>query len=115
MSDRLRRNAPLLRILHKAGPAVRRRLLHAHCTKDFINCVCECTKNIIKGNVNLTPSQKESLRRRKNTLHQLVLKKVSLKKKKKIIQSGGFLGAILGPIIGALGQFLGFGARRENS
>jgi hypothetical protein len=109
MSERLKRNAPLLRVLHKASPSVRKRILHTHCSADFVSCICECVKNILKGNVPLTPAQKEVLRRKKRTLHQLALKKTSKKKKQRIVQSGGFLGAILGPIVSVLGRLFGIG------
>jgi len=36
-------------------------------------------------------------------LREIALKKTSLRKKQKLIQSGGFLGALLGPIISVLG------------
>lgn len=107
MSERLRRNAPLLRALHRATPATRKRILHTHCSADFINCISECCKNLIKGNVSLTPAQKETLRRKHKSIHTLTLKKVPKKQKKKIIQSGGFLGAILSTIIPVLGSLLG--------
>jgi hypothetical protein len=107
MSDRLRRNAPLLRVLHRSSPTARKRILKSHCSGDFINCICECVKNILKGNVPLTVSQKEALRRKRKTLHQLALKKTSKRKKEKIVQSGGFLGAILGPIVSILGRLFG--------
>jgi hypothetical protein len=42
-------------------------------------------------------------------LRELALKKTSKKKRKKIIQSGGFLGAILGPIVSILGRLFGGG------
>jgi hypothetical protein len=111
MSARLRRNAPLLRALHKATPSVRKQILRSNCRGDFIDCVCECARNILKGNVPLNSAQKQALRRRKKILHQLALKKTSQKKKKKLIQSGGFLGALLGPIVSVLGSL--FGARGE--
>jgi hypothetical protein len=40
-------------------------------------------------------------------IRKLVLKKTSLKSKRKIVQTGGFLGAILGPIIKVLGGLFG--------
>jgi hypothetical protein len=107
MSAILRRHVPLLKLLHKSSPSARRRLLQKCCNDDFINCVCECAKNLLKGVVPLTAAQKVALRRRKQTLRKLVLKKTSKLKRKKLIQSGGFLGAILGPIVSILGRLFG--------
>jgi len=42
-------------------------------------------------------------------LRKLVLKKTSLKNKRKIVQTGGFLGALLGPIVSVLGSLFGGG------
>jgi hypothetical protein len=84
--------------------------MRRHCNRAFINCLCECARNIIKGNVPLSTAQLKALRRKRQALKQLVLKKTSLLKKKKIVQSGGFLGAILGPIISAISSLFGFGS-----
>jgi len=70
--------------------------------------MCECAKNLLKGNVPLSPAQLRTLRRHKQKLRQLAVKKTSLAKKKKLVQSGGFLGALLTPIISVLGNLLGF-------
>jgi len=104
MSAALRRNAPFLKLLYSSSPAIRKRILQSHCSPDFVTCVCECAKNLLIGNVPLTASQKATLRRRYNNLRDLALKKTSQRKRKQIIQSGGFLGALLGPIISVLGS-----------
>ena len=107
MSKRLRKYAPVLKLLGKSSPAARKRLLEDICSADFLQCMCDCAKNIIKGNVPLTPSQKRQLSRRKRLLKKLALKKTSQLNRRKIIQSGGFLGELLGPIISILGEVLG--------
>jgi hypothetical protein len=104
MSERLRRFAPYLRLLHKAKPSVRKSMLKSQCdNKDFIHCICECAKNLLKGNVPLSSTQKGQLFRRKKLRRKLVLKKTSLKDKKKIVQRGGFLSALLAPLIKIIG------------
>jgi hypothetical protein len=107
MSALLRRNAKLLKLLHRSSPTVRRKLLTKCCNQDFVQCVCECIKNILQGVVPLSAAQKAILRRKKRTLRLLVLKKTSGRKRKQLIQSGGFLGAILGPIVSILGKLFG--------
>ena len=69
-----------------------------------MNCFCECAKNILKGNVPLSRRQMSTLRRQKQNLRQLALKKVAVKKKKKILQKGGFISALLGPALSLLGS-----------
>src|SRR3989442_7666220 len=103
MSKRLHRHVNLLKALYKASPATRSSLLKIHCDGDFICCITECVKNLLKGNVPLNSAQRKKLSAKKNILRQLALKKTSQSKKRKLIQSGGFLGALLGPIISVLG------------
>jgi len=103
MSKRLHRHVNLLKALHKAKSVTRRKLLKKHCDGDFVCCITECVRNLLKGNIPLSLAQKKKLSAKKNILRQLALKKTSLRKKQKLIQSGGFLGALLGPIISVLG------------
>ena len=107
MSQRLKKFAPFLRQLNRANQRKRSLWLKTNCSKDFIHCICECAKNILKGKVPLTQTQKKQLAKRKAALRKLTSKKLSLKKKHRIIQKGGFLGAILGPIVSVLGGLLG--------
>ena len=60
------------------------------CDKDFIHCICECVKNLLKGRVPLKSNQFKALSRHKQSLRTLSLKKTSLAKRRKILQSGGF-------------------------
>lgn len=102
------RYANLLKALHTASPKERKRMI-LKCKKDkkFVNCLCECCLNILNGNVHLSASQKRKLNSKKTTLRKICSKRTSLKNKQKLIQKGGFLGAILGPIVSILGGLLG--------
>ena len=99
MSRTLKRNAAFIKLLHHASPRTRNVMLKSHCTDDFINWVNECCVNVLKGSVPLTKAQFEPLRRRRRTLRALSLKKTWRKEKRKLIQTGGFLGLLLGPIV----------------
>lgn len=103
MSRTLEKYAPYLRLLLKSSSKIRSKLAKKNCSAEFVKCLCECAKNILVGNVSLSPKHKRRLRLHKESLRKLSLKKTPLYKKKKIIQKGGFLGAILGPIIKVLG------------
>ena len=83
----------------------------ASCDKNLIDCFCECSKNILKGNVPLNRVQFQRLRRQKNNLRLLALKKTPLNKKRKILQKGGFLGALIVPALSALAGLLFNGKR----
>ena len=80
MSSRVHKHSVQLKMLRDASPELRKQILH-HCGKDFLNCVCECVKNVLKGNVPLTSSQKQKLSRHRNKLRELVLKKNSEEEK----------------------------------
>jgi hypothetical protein len=110
MSQRLKKFAPYLRALHKARPKERKAFAKKHCSPEFLKCICECAKNVLVGNVALSPTHKRQLKRHKRLLRKLVLKKTSLKQKKNLIQRGGFLGALLGPIVKVLGGLFGANA-----
>jgi len=104
MSARIKKYANLLQQLHRAPAAKKKALLKKYGgQREFVKCLCECSKNILCGNIALTPSQKRALLKRKSDLKKLSLKKTSLKTKKRIVQKGGFLGALLGPIVSILG------------
>jgi len=105
MSERTQRYLPLLKRINKLGDRAKRQFVK-NCDKEFVSCVSECAKNIIKGNVPLTSGQMNRLRRERNNIRSLALKKTSVKKKKRILQKGGLLGAILPPIISVLGSLL---------
>lgn len=107
MSQTLKKFSPYLRVLHKSSPRVRKSLTKKNCSPEFIKCICECAKNILAGNVSLSPEHKRRLKRHKHSLRKLTLKKTPLKTKKKIVQTGGFLGALLGPIVKILGGLFG--------
>lgn len=102
MSELLRRHSKTLRKLHKLKN--RKAWLKKNCTNDLVHCLSVCCKNLLAGRVPLTKDQKKSLARRKKDLRKLASKKVSRKQKRVIIQKGGFLGALLGPIISVLGS-----------
>ena len=74
--------------------------------REVIHSILQYCLNILNGNVRLTPKQKSTLCKHKAKLGVLANKKISLRKKKQIIQKGGFLCAILAPFASVLGSLL---------
>jgi len=105
MSSRLKKYYTKLKLLKEATTKTRKDILK-DCSKGLLCCLCECAKNVLKGNVPLTKVQKTKLKRFKKKLRDLSSKKVNVETKKEIVQSGGFLGALLTPVISLLGSFL---------
>ena len=106
----MKRNASVLQVLHKCKPSVVKAVLKG-ASPDLIKALCECSLNILKGRIKLSPTQKKKLSRHKNNLRLLATKKTTLKQRKRVLQKGGFLGALLGPVLGVLGSLFGNGAR----
>ena len=104
--DHLKKTFRKIKLLSVATPRVRKQLI-ANGDRELIDCVSECCANTLKGNVPLNDRQKAKLCKHKNNLRKLALKKVSLKKKKQIIQTGGFpIGAILAPVASVLASLI---------
>jgi hypothetical protein len=102
----MRKYLPTLKRISRLGEKAKKKIIK-DCDRKLIECFCECSKNILKGNVPLKGGQLKRLRREKNNLRALALKKTSLKRKRKILQKGGFIGAILPPVLTVLSSLLG--------
>lgn len=92
--------------LSKAKPKLRQKLLQS-AKPETIRAIAECVHNVCNGNVRISPKTKNRLKRHKACWRRLVDKKVSLKKKRKILmQKGGFLPSFLIPVIGSIASAL---------
>lgn len=105
MSERMRKYLSVLKRLRKMTDKAKRDYVQK-CDREFIHCMSECAKNVIKGNVPLSVPQMTRLRRDRNNIRALSVKKTSLKKKRRILQRGGFLTALLPPVLAVLGSLL---------
>jgi hypothetical protein len=106
MSSRVRQVLPELKRLNRLAAKDRQRYLKT-CGGPFVDCVCECIRNLLKGRVPLRPKQVKALRRYKRFLRQAASKKTPRKEHRRILQREGFIGAILPPLIAGLGSLLG--------
>lgn len=105
MSSKVRKNLPLFKVLVNAKPGVVRGVIK-EADKEFVDSLSECCLNVLSGRVRLSPTQKKKLSRHKAVLRALARRGVSVPKRRKLLQKGGFLGALLKPIIGVLGSLL---------
>ena len=88
-----------IRRLSVASPRVRKQIVQRG-GQDLLDGICECCVNVLNGAIPLTDEQKSHLSKHKHRLRRLAWKKLSLAKKKRIVQSGrGFLGALLVPAV----------------
>ena len=102
MSERVKKYLSVLKRIRRLGDRAKREYVR---TKQFVECVSECAKNVIKGNVPLTSRQMKNLRHKRHDLRALSKRKTSLQAKRKILQKGGFLTALL-PVLSVLGSVL---------
>ena len=99
----IRQTAGVLQALAKAKPKVLKQQIHkVHPV--VIKTLKRLSKNYIKGNVRLTPSQLRRIRRHKRALKELALQKTSLAKSRQLLQSGGFLQSLVLPLISLFGS-----------
>jgi hypothetical protein len=101
-SKRLAEHAPLLIYLAKKPTLSKTLLASPQHSRQLVHSVSECAANVLRGNVNLTPNQKRKLSFHKEGLRSIAKKSTPLSKKQQIIQRGGFLGALLGPLVGSV-------------
>lgn len=105
MSAKVKKNMPLLKLLVKAKPGVVRGVIK-DADKELMDSISECCLNVLMGRVPLSTNQKTKLKRHKTSLRTLAKRGVSTRKRRALAQRGGFLGALLKPVIGALGNLL---------
>lgn len=92
--------------LSKAKLKLRKQLLRK-AKPATIKAISECVHNVCNGNVHISPSCKNRLKRHKTCWRRLVDKKVPLQKKRNIlVQKGGFLPAFLLPVLGSIASAL---------
>lgn len=91
-----------LRLLQICPLKLRKQLIEKVNNK-CIKAICECCLNTLKGNVPLTAEQKKKLSKHKGIIRKLSDRKLSLKKKRKIIsQKGGFLNILIPTVLSVL-------------
>jgi hypothetical protein len=71
----------------------------------FIQSICECCYNVVKGNVTIDPAKLKKVFKYRKQIRAMADRKVALVKKHRMVQKGGFLGplfALIAPLIGGL-------------
>lgn len=104
---RLKSNKHLLHALKVAKPKLRNAIIKA-ADDDFIKALCECCMNVLNGNHKVTPALRKKLSKHRVALRVLSNRKNALRKKRKLLlQKGGFLPMLLGSILsGVLGSLI---------
>ena len=93
-------------LLKTAPPKLRKAIL-ANSKSEVVKTLSECSLNLLRGNVKLTPCKKKKLQKHRVHLRKLADKRVSLTSKKKaIVQQGGFLLPLLGAVLPTIASLI---------
>ena len=93
--DKLRDHRVFLQMLSKSKGKYR------EAPPEIIHLLSECALNILQGTITLTKEEKSKLRPHKNELRKIATTKTANRTKKKLIQKGGMLNALLKPVLKA--------------
>ena len=93
----LKRHADVLCVLAKAKPKLAKQLI-AGAEPSLVKTLSQCSKNILRGNLPLTTTQKRKLSRYAKSLRTLSTKSGTVKKKKALLMKGGLVGALAGAV-----------------
>jgi hypothetical protein len=104
---RIRSNHHILHALKVASPRLRKAIVE-NSDKGLVLGIAELVLNVLNGNCKITDASTKRLRKHKGALRRMVDREVALKKKKKlIVQRGGFLIPLLTAALSALPSLLG--------
>ena len=105
MSKTVKNQTDFLKVLCKASQKQCKGIIE-DASEQLIYAICECILNCLKGNVPLSPAQKQKLKRYKTKLRSTADCKYPPAKRKLVLsQKGGFLSAVLKPVLQTLGEF----------
>lgn len=98
-TKRMRKNVFVLGALGTGKPKTIRAIMK-QADGELMTCLCECAKNILKGNVPLNVQQLSKLKRHREVVRKLASRNISSKDKKKIVlqKGSGFLSALIAPL-----------------
>ena len=102
MTQRVVQHMDALKKLKRLKGGKKRDDLLKHGGKPLQLCLRECALNILKGNVPLTSQQLKKLKAHKVLLREFCKNRTSQRRRFEIEQKGGFLPALLAPVIGAV-------------
>ena len=74
---------------------------------ELVHCICDCVHNVMKGDIPLTEEERKRFNKHRYCVRKLVDAKTSDRKRKHLIQEGGFLGAIIPTLVGLVGRLFG--------
>ena len=82
----------------------KRQVMLQNADRKLVKCICQCAKNVLKGEIPINYTEKDNLEKHKKVLRRLSDPEISTEDKKEIIvQNGGnFLLSLIPTVVGAL-------------
>jgi hypothetical protein len=105
MGHRLKEIHRELTKLKRLGLKGRKKFIKA-CSKECVTNICECIKNVLNTKLPIKASHLKKLSRFKHTLRTLASKRTSLINRRRLLQKGGFLPALLTSAIPAIASLI---------
>jgi hypothetical protein len=103
--EKLKNNFENLNLLASCSKKIKDSLIKKG-ERDLILSINECVINTLNGNITLSPKEKLKLKKYKYSLRKLLKNKSIHKKKKILIQEGGFLQILLPSAISLISTLL---------
>lgn len=94
----LRKHIKLLETLAHVKPSIAKSIIKK-CDKYCIKSISELALNTLRGNIELNSHDSQKLRKYRKQLHLLANKRTSVVLKKRTLQKGGFLPALLATVV----------------
>lgn len=107
-STKLHNCESFIKSIYNVSPRNRKSMLNL-VPDESVHMICETLHNMIHpdSKIKLSPKQTKTLKKFRSPIRKLTAKDGSAKTKRKIIQTGGFIGSIFPIIASVLGSLLG--------
>ena len=103
--ENLRKQKDILTYLAQCKKNIRKAILK-NADKELIDAICQCVFNLLRGNIQLSETEKQNLGRYKNTLRSIVGRSLLKVKKNILVQQGGFLQFLIPAAITGISQII---------
>lgn len=96
---------PQLKKIKRLSKSKQRKFIKS-CHKDLLCCFANCARQLLKGRVKVRHDHLKKLSKHKRAVRLLALRKTSFKKRRQLLQTGGFLHLILPSVVSFLSSLI---------
>ena len=101
LSPRIQRNANYIRALGSC--TVAEQVEHiGKAKKDLLDALAECARHMARGEIQMHDKHFGELKKRRNKMRHFAHTAKTVRAKREVLQSGGFIGFLLKPLLGLL-------------